>query len=86
MVRSAQRVGIEGNVLETLESRDYLIDAADYAPTGAASEPQRGDRIIETVGGTEHIYEVMTPAPGAPVFRYTDRYRVRLRVHTKLKQ
>jgi hypothetical protein len=72
-----------GNVVETFESRDYLIDAVDYMLGGQQVEPQRGDQIDEVIGGTTHTYEVMSPGRG-PVFRYTDRYRGRLRIHTKL--
>lgn len=74
----------EGNVVETFESRDYLLPAADYAPAGSQVEPQRGDQIDETIGGTTYTYEVMTPDADGPVFRYTDRHRTQLRVHTSL--
>jgi hypothetical protein len=73
----------EGNIVEQFESRDYLIDAADYSPTGTVSEPERGDQIIESLNSIDHVYEVMSP-PGLPVFHYLDRYRIRLRIHTKL--
>jgi hypothetical protein len=74
----------EGNVVQQFESRDYLMLAADYQPAGSQVEPQRGDQIDEVVDGTTYTYEVMSPDDGTPVFRYTDRFRTQLRIHTKL--
>ena len=67
------------------ESRDFLIPAAAYFPTGVQSEPVRGDQIRETTGATVFIYEVVAPG-SEPHFRYSDASRKTLRIHTKLIQ
>jgi len=67
-----------------VEARDYLIHAADLVLGGVTVKPQRGDRIRETrADGDTAVYEVMSPADGEPVWRYSDDYRRRLRIHTK---
>lgn len=69
-------------VLETFESRDFLILAADLVIGGVAVLPKTGDRITEGQDSTSYIYEVL--APGAePAWRYSDPYRRTLRIHTK---
>jgi hypothetical protein len=65
-----------------VESRDYLILAADLVLGGSPVLPQRGDRIRETDGPTTYIYEVMAPGE-EPHWRYSDAYRRTLRIHTK---
>ena len=71
--------------IERIESRDFLILAADLILLGMVTLPQRGDQIKEPIGagGTELVYEVMSPGDGPP-WRYSDNYRKTLRVHTKL--
>ena len=64
------------------ESRDYLIDAADYAFGGQTSEPKRGDRITETQDGVTHTYEVMGES-GSVAWRWSDSFRTKYRIHTK---
>ncbi len=39
------------------EIRDYLIDTADLVLGGVPTLPERGDRIVETAGATEIVYE-----------------------------
>lgn len=70
------------NVITRVRTRDFLIDAADYAPTGSASLPETGDKIRETQGGTTYVYEVLQPGEGIPHWRYMDDHRTKLRVHT----
>lgn len=67
------------SVVEAWESRDFLIAAADLVLDGAATLPERGDRIVEGV----YAYAVLAPA-GQPHFRFSDLYRKVLRIHTKL--
>ena len=68
--------------LERVESRDFLIRAADLLIGAAVVEPQAGDRIKETVGADVLVFEVI--APGAePPWRYSDPGRKTLRIHTK---
>jgi hypothetical protein len=69
-------------VLERVESRDYLVPAADLVLDDETTLPLKGDRIKETDGGKVFVYEVM--APGAePHFQFSDPYRKTLRIHTK---
>ncbi len=69
-------------VLERIESRDFLIAAADLVFDGQVSVPRSGDQILETCGATTLVYEVMAPGH-EPAWRYSDPYRVTLRIHTK---
>jgi hypothetical protein len=66
-------------VIQTWQSRDYLIAAADLVLGGVTIRPQRGDRITD--GGT--VYEVLAPGK-EDVFRFSDPYGVTLRIHTKV--
>jgi len=61
------------------ESRDYLISSSDLVIKGAVTLPQKGDEIIED----GFVYEVMAPV-NEPEWRYSDKYRNTLRIHTKL--
>jgi len=62
--------------------RDYLVLAADLVLGGSAVEPQRGDRITETIAGTARTFEVLAP-PGEPAWRYSDAGRTTYRIHAK---
>lgn len=72
-----------GGVVEAWESRDYIVSASDLILNAVTTEPARGDRITEEVGGETRIYEVLAPA-GQPVWRWSDARRYRMRIHTKL--
>lgn len=72
-----------GNVQMVRTERDYIIATADLVLGGLEITPQRGDRITDVEGTRTNIYEVLTPA-GEPVWRWSDSYRVRRRIHTKL--
>ena len=69
-------------VVERFESRDFIITAADLVLSGAAVTPERGDRIRETAGGETLVYEVVGPGQ-EPCWRWSDPYRLAVRVHTK---
>ena len=69
-------------VVETFESRDFLILAADLVLGGQLTLPQAGDRIREQADGATYIYEVLAPG-NAPAWRFSDPYRRTLRIHTK---
>jgi hypothetical protein len=69
-------------VLERIESRDYLVPAADLVLDGETTLPLRGDRIKETDGSKVFVYEVMAPG-SEPHFQFSDPYRKTLRIHTK---
>lgn len=70
--------------VETIESRDFLILAADLILGGSEVLPERGDLIKELLvaGGATLVYEVLAPG-GEPPWRYSDPYRKTLRIHTK---
>jgi len=62
-----------------IESRDYLISAAELVLDGITVLPEKGDEIVEN----GQIYEVMAPN-SEPEWRYSDSSRQCLRIHTKL--
>lgn len=80
--RSAFTVERGHGIYERVESRDYLIAAADLIIDGQQTEPQRGDQIKETHGEQTLTYEVLAPGD-MPPWRYSDPYRRTLRIHTK---
>ena len=61
------------------ESKDFIIDAADYTLASVVVEPQLGDRITDHLS---NVFEVLGDN-GLPCFKYTDGYRTQLRIHTK---
>jgi hypothetical protein len=69
-------------VVESFESRDFLILAADLMLGGVPVAPQRGDRITETQGDQTFVYEVMGPGQEL-CWRWSDPYRRAMRIHTK---
>ena len=73
----------EGILLQS-ESRDYLIDAEDYARLDPQNpEPKRGDYIEEIdEGGVIRSHLVSCPVDGEDCFRWQDQFRTGLRVHT----
>lgn len=72
----------ESGMVTRVESRDYLVAADDLILGGAQVIPQRGDLIYETVGQEVRVHELLSPG-GEPAWRYSDRYRTMLRIHTK---
>lgn len=63
--------------------RDYLIPVAALVTTGGeALTPKRGDRITESLGGADAVFEI-TPREGEPAWRFSDQQRTRVRVHCK---
>lgn len=68
----------ELGVVERWESRDFIISTSEMP----YSTPQRGDRLIETVGGVAVTYEVGAPR-GVPFWQYADLARTSVRLHTK---
>ena len=69
-------------IVERIQSRDYLIQAADLVLGGSETLPLPGDRIHETQGGTTFVYEVLSLGK-EPCWRYSDPFRKLLRVHAK---
>jgi len=70
-------------VVHRIESRDYLITAEDLVLDGQLATPQAGDQVRETDGAVTRVYAVLAPGDEPP-WRWSDPYRVALRVHTKL--
>lgn len=80
--RTVFEVADEAGFISRIESRDFIVRAADLVLNGAAVLPQRGDRVRETVGPRVFVYEVLSPA-GEDVWRFSDPQRTDVRVHTK---
>lgn len=81
--RSEFELTTDDGIVERVETRDFLFPTADLVLAETATVPQRGDKIIETIGDATLTYEVL-PHQNLPAFRYSDEFRVMLRVHTKL--
>ena len=69
-------------VVVRIQSRDYLLHAADLQLNGSPTLPVAGDRIRETQGDKTFVYEVMAPG-NEPHYRYSDTFRKLLRIHSK---
>lgn len=68
-----------------VESRDFIVAAADLVLEDAAQVPKKGDQIVEVgADGKTRTYEVMSPAPRTAHWRWSDPYHERMRIHTKL--
>ncbi|MEO1617635.1 MAG: hypothetical protein AAFV88_17425 [Planctomycetota bacterium] len=70
-------------VITRAQVRDFLINTKDLLQSAIATWPRRGDRILETDGDTTFVYELMSIG-NEPPWRYSDPFRVKLRIHTKL--
>jgi hypothetical protein len=62
--------------------RDFLIDTYALLDSIIGSLPRRGDTIVEIDGNHTFIFEVMALG-GDPPWRYSDPFRLKLRIHTK---
>jgi hypothetical protein len=62
--------------------RDYLMAAAELVIGGSMVTPKKGDRITETIDGQLVTFEVQAPSD-EPVWRYSDKTRMVLRIHCK---
>ena len=69
-------------VVQRIQSRDFLVHAADLQISGSETLPQAGDQIRETQATSTFVYEVMAPGD-EPHYRYSDPFRKLLRIHTK---
>lgn len=72
----------DAGLIHRVESRDFLVRAADLDLGTGPILPRAGDQVRETVGTQVFVYEVNAPG-GQPPFRYSDPYRRVLRIHTK---
>lgn len=82
--RTLFQVEREGGIVEQWESRDFIVATADLVLSGLTVLPAVGDRILEVGGALQFTYQVLGPNPSEPPFRYSDSYRMALRIHTKL--
>lgn len=73
---------VDEAVIAQWRGRDYFIAVADLMLGGETVTPQSGDRITQTVNGTEKEYEVAGASP-EPCYRYTGPDEATFRVHTK---
>ena len=71
------------SVAEESSLRDFIICASNLVLDGSIVEPLAGDKIDITFNGTVCTFELMSPGEG-PCFRYSDQYRLDLRVHARL--
>jgi hypothetical protein len=71
-----------GLLLRT-EIRDYLINTNDLKLGGQQILPERGDQIIESDVDAIYVYEVL-PIGNQRAWRYSDPFRLKLRIHTRL--
>ncbi len=62
--------------------QDFLIDPGELLISGQPIKPKRGDKIKQTVGVDVHVFEV-TSGPDNEVWRYSDTFAGRIRVHTE---
>ncbi len=62
--------------------RDFLIDTYALLSSIIGTLPRRGDTIVEIDGDHTFIFEVMALG-GDPPWRYSDPFRLKLRIHTK---
>ena len=72
----------DAGLIHRVESRDFLVRAADLDLGDGPILPRAGDQVRETVGTALFVYEVNAPG-GQPPWRYSDPYRRVLRIHTK---
>lgn len=64
-----------------LKVRDYIVGRAEFeAIIGSGEKPDRGDVIVETVGGFSRTYEAIEV--GGEVSRWWDKSGIAIRIHT----
>ncbi len=69
-------------IITRSQVRDFLIDTNLLLLSIIGSLPRRGDQVIEIDGDKTFIFEVMSLG-GDPPWRYSDPFRLKLRIHTK---
>jgi hypothetical protein len=74
--------GDEGTTQTVRTDKDFFILATDYLIDAEAVEPERHDRIVETIDGVTAVYEVL-PYGDEKEFRWADEFRKVYRIHTK---
>ena len=69
--------------ITTLQSRDFVIDVAEYTFNSSPTQPRAGDRIKETIAGTIHVFEVV-PVGNRPCAEWSATNKPQWIIHTKL--
>ena len=69
-------------IMILIKSRDYIVHAADLVIGSDTITPRSGDRIVETIGGTEQTFEIM-PLGAQNEYEPLDTDGVLLKIHTK---
>jgi hypothetical protein len=80
--RSTYELTDSSGMLVEVEAHDFLITAENLVLDEVKCLPEVGDRIVETVDGEIHAYEVMIFGTEKQ-YRFCDPYHHKLRVHTK---
>ena len=80
--RSTYELIDANGMIVNVEAHDFLITAKNLVLDGVKCLPEVGDRIIETLDGDFHAYEVMVFGTEKQ-YRFCDPYHHKLRVHTK---
>lgn len=72
----------EGTLVE-IKQRDFMIRKDELVlDTAGKVEPQRGDRIAQTIGGVTFTYEVIALAGNRP-WAWWDKGQTVYRIHTQ---
>lgn len=80
--RSDVTVDRGDSYVETIRSDDWLIAPGDLVIAGQETLPAAGDLIHERTSSSHITHEVIQIG-NEPVWRYTDSYRHRIRIHSK---
>lgn len=73
----------EAGLIHRVESRDFLLRAADLDLGDGPTLPQAGDLLRDAAGGIVRVYEVNAMG-GGPPWAYSGRDGRVIRVHTRL--
>jgi hypothetical protein len=65
----------------TFRSQDFMFNASLLVFGGVAAAPKVGDRVKWSTGGKTRTFEVLRDVD--QFYRYCDRARTRIRIHTK---
>lgn len=65
-----------------IDTRDYIVTAADLVISAATITPERGDTITETDGSLTRTHTVLGVG-NEPCYRWCDPSRKMIRIHTK---
>ena len=76
------RIETADGLMMHVETRDYIITAADLVQDNLPTTPALGDVIDEVIDGVTQRFEVVGPG-GEPHCRYHDAARTVFRIHTK---